>query len=88
VLDGQLAMEAFKKRHFDLVLTDINMPNMNGFELTKALRDAGFDGLIIGVTAATEGEEMDKLLALGANAVLPKPITVRVLKEVLAKIDL
>ena len=88
VLDGQLAMEAFKKRHFDLVLTDINMPNMNGFELTKALRDAGFDGLIIGVTAATEGEEMDKLLALGANAVLPKPITVRALKEGLAKIDL
>ena len=82
--DGVLAMEALKDQTFDIVLTDINMPNMNGYELTKRLRESGYNGLIIGVTAATVSEETEKLISLGANAVLPKPISMDRLKAVLS----
>lgn len=83
VLDGMQALTAMDSQAFDVVLTDINMPHMNGYELTKALRDKGYQGLIIGVTAATIGAETEKLLSLGADAVLQKPISMSALKKLL-----
>jgi len=83
VLDGVEALKAMNGREFDIVLTDINMPNMNGYELTTALRERGFGGFIIGVTAATIGSETDKLISLGANAVLQKPINLSELRKLL-----
>lgn len=88
VFDGQEAMDAFSKQVFDIVLTDINMPNMNGYELTETLRASGFKGIIIGVTAAVIGEETDRLISLGANAVLEKPISITSLKATLSDLEL
>ena len=59
---------------YDLVITDIMMPNMNGYELTSKLREFGFRKPIIGVTAAVIGEESEQLLAMGANQVIEKPV--------------
>lgn len=83
VLDGMQALTAMENQTFDVVLTDINMPNMNGYELTKTLRDKGYQGIIIGITAATIGAETEKLLSLGADAVLQKPISMGALKKLL-----
>ena len=47
---------------------------MNGYELTRELRQFGFSKPIIGVTAALIGEESAQLLAMGANQVVEKPI--------------
>ena len=72
--DGQLALEQFDSGTFNLVVTDIFMPNVDGYEFTAQLRKRGFAGPIIGVSAAVVGEETDKLIASGADAVLSKPI--------------
>jgi CheY-like chemotaxis protein len=48
------------------------------------LRENGFTGPIIGVTAATIGEERDKLIAAGANAAIGKPLTKEKLLDTLA----
>lgn len=73
--DGTEALRAMKLFQPDLILTDINMPNMNGYQLTSSLRDQGFSKPIIGITAATVGMEADTLIECGANKVLAKPLT-------------
>ncbi|MEY3038812.1 MAG: hypothetical protein RL143_1379, partial [Pseudomonadota bacterium] len=82
--DGEMALDIALKSPFDLVITDIFMPNMDGYELTRSLRENGYTGPIIGVTAAPIGEERDKLIAAGANAAIGKPLTKEKLLDTLA----
>ena len=84
--NGQLALEAFSKQSFDLVITDIMMPVMDGYELTETLRTSGATLPIIGVTGATVGNEADNLLAKGANRVMPKPLNLDNLETALREI--
>lgn len=84
--NGQKAFEAFDANQFDLVLTDLMMPIMDGHELTKKLRSIGSTTPIIGVTAAVIGDETDKWLKDGANAFIAKPITPEKLQYALALI--
>lgn len=72
--DGQKALERFLAHNINLVLTDIFMPTMDGYGLTEALRNHGFTGPIIGISAAVVGEETDRLVEAGADLVLSKPI--------------
>ena len=81
--NGQKALAAFEADQFDLVLTDLMMPMMNGHELTKSLRDLGAKIPIIGVTAAVIGDETDEWLKDGANAFISKPITPEKLQNAL-----
>ena len=85
--DGQLALNTAKESEFDLVVTDIFMPNLDGYGLTSGLREIGFTGPIVGVSAATIGEERDRLIEAGASAALAKPISVEKLSEALQSID-
>ena len=75
--DGAQALELFKDQAFDFVLTDIMMPNLDGYGLTRALREQGYTKLIIGLTAATIGLETDELLLAGADATLNKPVDIK-----------
>ncbi len=84
--DGQKALAAYEADQFDLVLTDLMMPMLNGHELTKALRDLGAKIPIIGVTAAVIGDETETWLKDGANAFISKPITPEKLQDALASI--
>lgn len=84
--DGQKALAAYQAEHYDLVLTDLMMPMMNGHELTKALRAMGSKTPVIGVTAAVIGEETDSWLRDGASAFISKPITPEKLQSTLALI--
>ena len=84
--NGQLALEAFSKQSFDLVITDIMMPVMDGYELTETLRSWGATLPIIGVTGATVGNEADNLLAKGADRVMPKPLNLDNLESALREI--
>ena len=69
---------------FDIVLTDVNMPKLNGYELAKELRRLGCTTPIIGATAnAMRGEEA-LCLAAGMNHCLVKPFTLRALFNYLA----
>lgn len=74
-INGAEALELAAGEDFDLVLTDIFMPEVDGFELVETLRKRGFNKPIIGITAAMVGDETERLLAAGADIVVPKPVT-------------
>ena len=76
VEDGEQALEASKQEDFDIVLTDFFMPGMDGCELTRKLRAEGFTNPVIGITAATVGDEESQLLQAGVAAVLDKPVDI------------
>jgi PAS domain S-box-containing protein len=71
--DGAEAVRLATANDYDLVLMDIFMPVMDGYQATKALRDAGFTKPIIAVTASALKGERDKCIAAGMNDVLVKP---------------
>ncbi|VVQ34213.1 Sensor histidine kinase RcsC [Pseudomonas fluorescens] len=82
--DGEEALALWRDAAFDIVLTDVNMPRLNGYELAKALRRLGCSIPIIGATAnALRGEDA-LCLAAGMNHCLVKPFTLRALFAVLA----
>ena len=84
--NGQEALDIFRHGSFDVVVTDLMMPELDGLGLIKALRsDVGSDLPVIAVTAAVIGEETDTLLKAGASDVISKPISVDKLSESLAK---
>lgn len=62
---------------FDVVLMDVRMPNMDGITAAKGLRDRGFGGPIVAVTAERGEEEKRMCFKVGMNAFLSKPIMVR-----------
>jgi len=83
--DGIDALKKLSAGRFDLVLTDINMPIMDGLKLVSLIRsDDNHKGMpIIIITTEGADEDRKKGLALGANAYLPKPIqTAELLKLV------
>ena len=83
--DGIEAINHFNTTSYDLVLTDFMMPNMNGCELAQALRSNGFSGPIIGVTAATVGQEREDLIECGVDAALSKPLNLEELNKALTE---
>ena len=83
--NGLIALALIKARSFDLVISDIFMPELDGYGLCKAIRSLNLTLPIIGVTAATIGEEVDKMMAAGASQVIHKPINSSALLAALAK---
>ena len=81
--DGEEALMRFQQSSFDLILTDINMPRMNGYELAEALRGQGCDAPIIGATASALVEEKNRCLASGMSQCLIKPFALPALHDCL-----
>ncbi|NRP26931.1 MULTISPECIES: ATP-binding protein [unclassified Marinobacterium] len=74
--NGDEGLQKAKLQTFDLMLSDLMMPVMDGAEMIKTLRSMDVDTPIIGVTAATIGGERDQLLKAGADLVLAKPLKI------------
>lgn len=85
--DGQQALDAYAEGAFDLVLSDIFMPELDGYGLVKGLRERGYTGPIVGLTAATIGAETDLMLEAGADIVISKPIELTKLQAFLIEYD-
>ncbi|MBD2804250.1 two-component system sensor histidine kinase RcsC [Xenorhabdus sp. ZM] len=81
VNDGFDAIEHLKNNSIDIILTDVNMPNMDGYELTQYLRNQGCTKPIIGITANALAEEKQRCTSAGMNSCLSKPVSLAVLKE-------
>lgn len=79
--NGREALQRWQPDAFDAVLSDINMPVMNGYELVHALRQQGATLPIIGVTANALREEGERCIAEGMNAWLAKPLSLRSLHD-------
>jgi signal transduction histidine kinase/CheY-like chemotaxis protein len=71
--DGYAAVEALNKEVFDVVLMDINMPLINGFDTTRLIRKKGITIPIIALTAFAKDEVTDEAISSGMNDVLIKP---------------
>ncbi len=86
--DGQEALELLKSKSVSLVLTDINMPNMDGLQLLAALKGSGDWKNIPVVMITTEGGEarVAEAVKLGAVGYVRKPFTADQIKEKLTGI--
>ncbi|KAF2411121.1 ATP-binding protein [Pseudomonas antarctica] len=82
--DGQEALQLYTAGSFDVVLTDVNMPHINGYDLARELRRQGCPLPIIGATANAMRGEADLCLAAGMNHCLVKPFALRALFNSLA----
>ena len=73
--DGQQVLDKLDQEHFDLLLLDIQMPVLNGYETAKALRQAGNEIPIIALTASLSPKEVQECKEVGCNEYLQKPIS-------------
>ncbi len=86
--NGEVAIEKYKNSHFDLILMDIQMPVMDGFETTKVIRQWSNEKSkipIVALTANATQRDIDKCISLGMNDCLTKPFTQEDLLKVLDK---
>ena len=81
------AMRLLPRGHYDLIVTDINMADINGLELIHFIRKSEHHRTTPLVIISTQNTERDieRGLALGANAYLPKPFTVDALRAVVQR---
>jgi two-component system chemotaxis response regulator CheY len=86
--DGQAALAKLKNGGFEFVVSDINMPNMNGFELlTQIKSDATLKHLpVLMVTAEAKKEDIVTAAQAGASGYIVKPFTKATLEEKVNKI--
>jgi two-component system, chemotaxis family, chemotaxis protein CheY len=84
--DGQEALDLLRSRRVDLVLTDINMPRMDGLELLAAIKRSSEWAAVPVVMITTEGGEskVAEAVRLGAAGYVRKPFTADQIKEKLA----
>jgi CheY-like chemotaxis protein len=82
---GSEALEKYKAENPDLILMDIQLPDMEGTEVTRKIRLTGSEIPIIAQTAGKSGEEQDKALRAGCSAILIKPFTMEKFFEMISK---
>jgi CheY-like chemotaxis protein len=89
--DGEQALNDLKREDFDIVLMDIQMPNLNGLQAVDAIRggEAGADKAVVPIVALTSyamsGDEQ-RFIQAGMNAYLSKPLDVEALRRVLSDV--
>lgn len=89
VTDGREALKRWRNEHFDLLLTDCHMPEMDGFELVEAIREeernSGHRIPIVALTANALRGEAEKCLQAGMDDYLSKPASMLRLQKVLSR---
>lgn len=84
--NGEQALEALQKRKFGVLLLDLMMPKIDGYEVLRELRKGTYQrpDRVIVMSAHAQPAELDGIIALGADAFMPKPFTMDDLEKVLA----
>lgn len=86
--DGQIAIDKFRPGKYDLILMDLHMPNVDGFEATRAIRIRDKQIPIVALTAAVKIQDKDKVLEAGMNEFVSKPFKPNELFELITKLTL
>src|SRR5690606_24398434 len=79
--DGETALKMVGNGPYDLILLDLQMPLMDGYELTRTLRRTGYSRPIIAITAHAMTQHRSQALEAGCDALYTKPIDLPVLRE-------
>ena len=83
--DGIDALNLYSKNKVDLILMDIQLPEIDGYEATRTIRESNEDIPIIAQTAYAMSDDHQKCFAAGCNEVLTKPIKMKEMLDTLAK---
>ncbi|MCG7587645.1 response regulator, partial [Photobacterium sp. OFAV2-7] len=86
--NGQVAIAKYRKGHFDLIFMDCQMPVLDGFKATRAIRELESEGQripIIALTANVVKEEKDKCFNAGMDDFVSKPVSQQMLANMLKK---
>lgn len=87
--NGLQAVEKFQKKFYDLILMDCQMPEMDGFEATQAIRklqkNGGSRTKIIAVTASAMDDQIKRCFEVGMDGYIMKPIVIKSLENEIAK---
>lgn len=84
--DGEDALEKYNMKEYDIVITDINMPRMNGIELTKRIKTLKPTQSIIIISAHNDSEYLLQAINLGVDNFIIKPVQMQQLTQVLTKV--
>ncbi len=84
--NGSEGLELFKKYHPDIIITDIQMPDVDGLEMANAIRKIDKNVKIIITTAYDDKEYLLKTIDIGVVSYLKKPITIDALTNILSKV--
>jgi two-component system, chemotaxis family, chemotaxis protein CheY len=84
--NGALALVAVRTAPPDFIFADMNMPEMGGMDLLKALREEGVRTKVGFITSESSQEVVSAAIAAGAEFVLSKPFTPNALKDALQRI--
>ncbi len=74
--DGEHALEIIEDSHVDLIISDVMMPKLDGFELTKALRESGYTFPILMITAKEKATDKYEGFRMGVDDYMVKPVDV------------
>ena len=90
VSNGEEAVEALKSFSYDLLVMDIHMPEMDGFQATRIIRDKNSGVLnhdipIIALTGDSEEEDRETCLKVGMDEHICKPINTKLLKDTIGQ---
>ena len=85
--NGKEALESVKKKQYDLVITDMIMPDITGIDVLKKVKSICSETKVIIITGYGESEYYHESMALGAFEYLNKPINVPELKETIRRAD-
>ena len=83
--NGKQGLEKYLEGSFDLVISDLHMPEMNGLEMLGHIRKANPGAKVIIASAEADEEEKGRLHEAGAFAVLTKPVEISTLEEIMAR---
>lgn len=72
--DGHQALDLLERIHVDLIISDVMMPNMDGFEFAALMRDTGFDVPILMITARDSLDDKKRGFKIGVDDYMVKPI--------------
>jgi signal transduction histidine kinase/DNA-binding response OmpR family regulator len=87
-LNGRIALEMLAQKHYDIILMDIQMPEMDGLETTEQIRiKGGRQPYIVAMTANAMQEDRDVCIKAGMDDYLSKPMRLEELVEVLEKVQ-
>ncbi len=84
--NGEEAVALYKQHSPDIVFLDITMPILDGFEALRQIRAANNEALVVMISADRQKSTKEKTLALGASAILSKPIDAEEFRSTLLKL--
>jgi len=84
--NGKEGLEIFKNENFDLIITDIKMPDMDGYEFVKKIREMNNSIPIVICSGFIDEKTKDKFREIGINYYLEKPFKLNEIKELVERL--